>query len=245
MKIGVILAAGKGSRFETTDTNKTAVAFKGKPLIQYGIDLYKGYADETILVTGAYEETVKEVTNSEDVLYVTQEKRLGTGHATRVAVESIEALSLSPKFIFVGYGDHMMKYTKETLDGLERLVSNDSTVMSLVAAEYENPNELAWGRVVRNLEGTVDKVVEQKDASEEERKITELNAGLYCFDYAFLKEAVTKMTLSPVTQEYYLTEMVALAIDAGKIVSALNVPFKNVGIGINTREQLERAETIF
>ena len=225
---GIILAAGKGSRFKHPTKNKTSIEFQGKPLVAYGVELYQQLTDDIIVVTGALEDSVKESLSDYDVSYVHQAERMGTGHATKVVVEHLSQRShhTQPKFMFVGYGDHMMFYNPELATGLLEAVNNQNVAISLVAAQHERPNDLGWGRIVTDSSGAVLKIVEQKDATEDERKITDLNAGFYCFNFDFAKKSIGALTPSPVSGEYYLTDMVQIAIDNGLQVNALRVPFE-------------------
>lgn len=247
MNIGVILAAGKGSRLKSVDKNKTSLMLAGKPLVCYGLELYEKTCSATVVVTGFQSGTVMDCVSpaqSDRVHEAVQQELLGTGDAVKTAVAKIEELGMTPDTVFVGYGDHMMRYTPEIMQEMENLMRDSGAVMCLVAAVMPDPDGLAWGRVLRDERDMVTRIVEQKDATDEERKVTEGNAGFYCFDYAYLKEYVDQISPSPVTGEYYLPDLVSMAVDADKGVAALSVPFEQVGIGINTREQLEEAEAL-
>ncbi|MBP9700044.1 NTP transferase domain-containing protein [Candidatus Woesebacteria bacterium] len=241
---GIILAGGKGTRLKSTDKNKTTLALRGKPLVQYGIDLYRAVTTDIVVVIGAFADSVKATLAGQDVLYATQSEQLGTGHATMVGVEKLIAEHRNPEYVFVGYGDHMMFYTPEMLVTMVAEIESKKAVMCLVVMEYEDPNSLAWGRIIRSSNGDVDDVIEQKDASEEILKLKELNAGFYCFRFNFLKEAITKLKPSPVTGEYYLTDLVKIARQENQRVLSTLIPFEKVGTGINTAEQLQTTESM-
>lgn len=245
MNIGIILAGGEGTRLKIENANKTSIQFNGKPLVRYGVELFQRLADKTLVVVGSKADSVKAAVNDESVLYAVQEQRLGTGHAVQVAVAKLTELGLEPKTILVGYGDHMMFYTEEIITEMLSLHTSHKAAITLVSTEYEDPNALAWGRVIRNEKGNVAEVVEQKDATEEQRAIQELNTGFYCFDYAFLKEALQQLKPSPHSNEYYITDLVKIAVEMHSDVLAFNIPFKFVGIGINTREQLEESQRLY
>lgn len=244
MIIGIILAAGEGSRIKVPDRNKTALEMHGKPLVQYGVDLLASIVDKTVLVVGAKAESVKQSVKGKNLSFVEQTQRLGTGHAVQVAMKLIETMQPEPQEVFVGYGDHMMFYTPKVLQDMLQQHRKNKAVITLVAAEYDKPDELAWGRVLRDADGYVTEVVEQKDATPEQRKVTELNAGLYCFDYAFLKQTINELQVSPVSGEYYLTDLIGLAHQHNRKVVAATVPFEFVGIGINTPQQFEEATAL-
>lgn len=138
-----------------------------------------------------------------------------------------------------------MFYEKETIKKFVEFHKSEKSVVSLISTEFENPDELAWGRIIRDKQNRVINIVEQKDAANAQRKIKEVNAGFYCFDDLFLQENIDKVQKSPVTSEYYLTDLVKIAVSQNNKVSAFKIPFKEVGIGINTPEDLKKSEEMF
>lgn len=240
--IGLILAAGKGTRINSHQSNKVCLPFANRPLIVYAVKLMKAVAQQTVVVVGAFAQSVKQALADYKVIYVTQTQQLGTAHAVKTA---IRALKTKPDLVLVGYGDHMMFYQPETIKKLIKLHLESRAVMSLISCQHENPNELAWGRIIRDKHGRVIDSREQKDATDDEKQITELNAGFYCFDFAFLKANLDKIPLSPISKEYYLNSLVKIASDQGLTVSALHVPFAEVGIGINCEEELVLSEQLY
>lgn len=245
MKVaGIILAGGKGTRINSNKVNKVTLPFLGKPLIKYGVDLFKDVADPIVVVVGAFSHSVKDVLKKDEILYAYQQKRLGTGHATRIGVDALKKTS-HPDMVLVGYGDHMMFYKKETIKKLVKSVSEHRAAISLLTTVHKNPDELAWGRIVRDEHGYIIDSIEQKDANEEQRKITELNPCFYCFDYKFLRKNIKRIKKSQVSGEFYLTELIKIAINQGERIVGLKVPFKEVGIGINKLPELQESQKIF
>jgi UDP-N-acetylglucosamine pyrophosphorylase len=238
MKIGIILAAGKGSRLKVSERNKTALELEGKSLVQYGVELFQATVDQTIVVVGAYADSVQASLKGYPVHFAKQTKRLGTGHALKVALAYIQKNKLAPTQVFVGYGDHMMFYTPEVVKEMEQLHAQKKAAVTLVTVIHDNPDYLAWGRVIRNAAGLVEAIIEQKDATPEQRKITEQNAGFYCFDFEFILRNIKKLRKSVVTGEFYITDLIEFAVKEGQPVVAYQVPFELVGTGINTPEQL-------
>lgn len=243
-KIGIILAAGKGTRLNCVDTNKTALSVQGKPLVWYGATLFAKTMDLTVVVVGAFAESVTQALRDFPVQFVTQQNPNGTGHAAQVALQKIASLGITPKQVYIGYGDHLMFYTPAVITSIGETHAKEQAAVTLVSVEYENPDELAWGRVVRNVSGEITAVIEQKDATPDERKITEENAGFYCCEYSFLTRVIDKLEPSPATGELYLTDIVKLALELDECVVAHQVPFSQVGTGVNTPEQLERTELV-
>jgi bifunctional UDP-N-acetylglucosamine pyrophosphorylase/glucosamine-1-phosphate N-acetyltransferase len=241
MVVGVILAAGKGKRFGAVGRNKTAELYMGKPLVSWGVDLLEKVTEKVVVVVGAYAESVRKavgVRNS--TVFAVQTRRLGTGHALKVAIAEIEKQNWRPEAVVLGYGDHLMKYRLETVEELVRIQSECGAGVVLVTTDYPDPDSLRWGRVIRSKSGEIKGVIEQKDATEDQRKISELNSGLYCFDYEFVKKAVKRLKKSPVSGEYYATDLVGIAGEMGYKAEAVKVNFSQVGYGANTPEELRR-----
>jgi bifunctional UDP-N-acetylglucosamine pyrophosphorylase / glucosamine-1-phosphate N-acetyltransferase len=245
MIVGIILAAGKGTRMNSTEVNKTSLLFNGKPLVQYGIDLYKGIADKTVIVVGSFAESVRKVVQDDSVLFVNQTDMLGTGDAVRVAMQEIIRHKLRPQSVLIGYGDHMMFYSPDTVKKLVESQMKHNAALSLVTADYERTDEMRFGRIVRDEKGFVKAIVEHKDANADERRITEFNPGLYCFDFDFLEKHITKLGKSPVSGEYYLTDLVSVAVKLGMKVVPLQVPFSEIGLGVNTVSELSESQELY
>lgn len=244
MIVGIVLAAGKGTRMQSKDKNKVTVYFLNKPLVVYSVELMEKVADKTVVVIGAYHESVKEVLKNYRVEYAYQKEQLGTAHAVMVAVKKIEKLHWSPKLALVGYGDHSMFYPQQSIQKMISFHKKEKASITLVTVKHRN-DTLHWGFVVRGKNGSILEIVEYKDATEEQKMIQELNAGFYCFDFEFLKEALPKVSPSPVSKEYYLTSLVKIAADQGKKVSSFSLPFSQVGIGVNRWSELEESQRLY
>lgn len=245
MIISVLLAAGKGTRIKSTDRNKVTLPFLNKPLIVYGVELLKGVTDKTIVVIGAYSESVRQVLSGYEVEYATQKDQRGTAHAVSAAMGRIDELNLTPSTVLVCYGDHTMFYKTSTVKAFIEHHKKERADVSLLTTDYPDAMKLAWGRIIRDTKGNVSAIVEQKDASEEERAITEINPGFYLFETAFLRQALRKVTPSPVSGEYYITDIVKIAVQEKKKVIAHKVSFEEVGIGINRMEELDESQKIY
>lgn len=239
----IILAAGKGTRMQSTTENKVTLPFHGKPIIKYAVEVVETVADQIVVVVGAMAESVQKALDSSSVIFAHQAEQLGTGHALQVGFGALA--NPLPECVLVGYGDHMMFYRSERLQELVRFHEKEGAAISLLTATYNDPNSLAWARVLRNERDEVVGLVEQKDATEEQRSITEVNPGLYCMSYDFLQQHLPLLTKSPVTNEYYLTELLEIAAKDRLKIAALTVPFQEVGIGINRPEELEQSQELF
>lgn len=245
MIAGIILAAGKGTRIKSKDRNKVTLPFLNKPLILYAVELFEGIADKVIVVIGAFHESVKQVLRNCRVDYAYQRKRLGTAHATKVGLDALKKLKLSskPSAILVGYADHMMFYTLKTAAGLVDYHKKMKAKVTIVTTDMIDPK--GYGRIIKNKEENVDRIVEEKDANEEQRKIKEINAGLYCFDYGFLIKNIDKVKKSSISKEYYLTDLIFIARNKKEKVAPFKIPFDSVGIGVNKLDELKESQKIY
>lgn len=245
MTIGIILAAGKGTRMKSKEKNKVTLPFLNKPLIIYSVELMNNLAEKTIVVVGAFAKSVKEVLKDKKVIYAYQRKRLGTGHATKIGVEKIISLGLKPKNVLVGYGDHTMFYKIDDIKKLINQHKKEKAVMTLISCNYDNTN-LHWGYIIRDRDGQVIDSIEFKDADEKTKKtVSELNAGFYCFDFEFLKKNLKKIPKSPVSGEYYINSLIKIAANQKMKVIAYQVPFSAVGIGVNRWQELEESQRLY
>jgi bifunctional UDP-N-acetylglucosamine pyrophosphorylase/glucosamine-1-phosphate N-acetyltransferase len=230
-----VLAAGLGTRMRSA-LPKVLHPVLGRPMVEYVLDAAVAATSARPVVvcppsTDAVREAVSAVADT-----VVQVEPRGTGDALRTAVA---VLSDDVDEVLVLSGDVPL-LRPELLASLLEARAMDHAAMSLVVVDAIDPSGL--GRVVRREGGTVDRIVEDKDASEEERRVTEINAGLYAFEAAWLRRRIADLRPSATTGELYLTELVALARDDGRIVAALDVEDDGRLTGINDRAQLARAE---
>jgi bifunctional UDP-N-acetylglucosamine pyrophosphorylase / glucosamine-1-phosphate N-acetyltransferase len=240
----IILAGGNGTRIKSKEINKVALPFLGKPIVLYGVELFEKIASKTVVVIGAFEDSVKEALKDKNIIYVRQEERLGTAHAVKVGISALKD-SPDDELVLVGYGDHLMFYKEETIREFINHHLQNRAVVSFITTKYHDPNYLAWGRIERDSSGNVADIVEQKDATDEQRKIKEVNAGFYCFSLGFLRKHINMVEKSPVSGEYYITDLVKYAVKEKLKVSAVIVRFREVGIGINRQDELEESQKIY
>ncbi len=243
MIAGIILAAGRGTRIKSTTNNKVTIPFLNKPMILYGVEFLSQVASPVVVVVGAFADSVREVLKNYDVIFAQQTDQLGTAHAVAAGLEELDGIADGGSLVLVGYGDHMMFYTIDTANDLISYHKTHQAAIALVTTKVPDPT--GYGRIIRNASGHVEAIVEEKDAAADQKQIREINAGLYCFNYSFLKDNINKIEKSPVTGEYYLTDLVAIANNQGKKVAGLEVEFKNVGIGINRPEELAESQKIY
>ena len=228
----IILAAGKGTRMQSAKP-KVLQTLAGKPLLGHVLTTCHDLAvDKTIVVHGFGGEQVQEHINAHyghlPIDWVAQTEQLGTGHAVKVTLSELPTDGQS----LILYGDVPL-VSAETLDNLQRA---NSEGMSMLTLTVDNPFGL--GRIKRDDTGRIVAIVEQKDASEEERAIQEINSGIYCVDNALLHKYLPKLSNDNAQEEYYLTDIVKMAVADGIVIAAIE-PKDDFEIeGVNNRQQL-------
>lgn len=234
----VILAAGKGTRMKS-DLPKVLHPLLGKPMIDYALTAaQKAAAQRPVLVIGHQSELIESALINRDCDFVYQEEQLGTGHAVLQAKKLLEGKT---DFILVTYGD-MPAVRSSTLKKLiDTQRENSQGPLTMLTVTVEDPR--GFGRVVRDEHGAITAVIEDADATPVQREIRELNAGMYCFDAGWLWNALENLSLSP-QGEYYLTDLIAAAVDDKLIVSSVPADDQGELIGINNRVHLAEAAKI-
>src|SRR6476659_106512 len=233
-----VLAAGKGTR-RLSARAKVLHELLGRPLVCYPVELARALgADPVVAVLGHQRDAVEAALTARfsgaPITVVEQTEQRGTGHAVRLAMPALARME--DGLVLVLYGDVPL-LRRETL---EELIGTARRYGCLALVTATPPDPTGYGRIQRDERGHVIGVVEQKDASPEERAITEINAGIYCGPADFFREAVLGLGTGNAQGEYYLTDVVARA--ARTIgVSAIEAAFSDVS-GINDREQLAAAE---
>ncbi|QZY54743.1 bifunctional UDP-N-acetylglucosamine diphosphorylase/glucosamine-1-phosphate N-acetyltransferase GlmU [Crassaminicella profunda] len=231
----VILAAGAGTRMKS-QIPKVLHKVCGKPMVEHIIDVAEEVnAKKSIVVIGHKAEQVKEAIGHREVVFAIQKEQLGTGHAVMQAENFIEDEGL----VLLLYGDTPL-IKGETLKALINFHIKGDFQGTILTADFENPT--GYGRIVRDHEGNVVKIVEEKDANEKEKSITEINSGMYCYHAKLLKEALKKITNDNQQQEYYITDVIEILRKEGHKVGAFKVEDKADIMGVNSRVQLAWAE---
>jgi bifunctional UDP-N-acetylglucosamine pyrophosphorylase / glucosamine-1-phosphate N-acetyltransferase len=231
----VVLAAGLGTRMKSR-TPKLLHQLCGRPMVAYVVDAGRvATGMRPLVVTSPATAAVREALGA-DVDFALQAEPRGTGDAVAAA---LAALPDDLDEILVLTGDVPLleaSLLSELID--ERRL--DEAAIALIAVDAVEPGDL--GRVVRDDAGAVDRIVERKDATDEELAVSEVNSGLYAFDAAWLRERIGSLRPSPKTGELYLTELVELARRDGRLVVAMTVEDDGRLTGINDRAELAQAE---
>ncbi len=233
--VAVVLAAGLGTRMRSR-VPKVLHELCGRPMIDYVLDAAIAASGSRPLVvySPATDAVRSHVAERADTAL--QDVPRGTGDALRAA---LDALADDVVEVLVLSGDVPLVQA-DLLAALLEARALDHAAIALVSVDAIDPTGL--GRVVRTEGGTVERIVEDKDATDDERQITEINAGLYAIDAAWLRRRIGALRPSAATGELYLTDLVALAREDGRLIAALDVDDDGRLTGINDRAQLARAE---
>ncbi len=233
----IILAGGRGTRIKAKTKNKVAFRLNGEPMILHTYNnLKQAGIGEIIVVVGFQAESVKKALGNK-VKYAVQEEQLGTGHAVNIA---IPYLSPNITTVLTISGDDSAFYPAKLYQDMVKKREEKNCDLLFLTIHKENPEGL--GRIIRDPEGKVLKIVEEKNASEVEKKIQEINTGFYCFDRNFLETYIDKIQTNLVSGEYYLTDMIEIARENNKKIEAFFVADGSIWHGVNTRSDFAQAQ---
>ncbi|MBE7710341.1 MAG: bifunctional N-acetylglucosamine-1-phosphate uridyltransferase/glucosamine-1-phosphate acetyltransferase [Cyanobacteria bacterium SIG32] len=232
----IILAAGKGTRMKS-DLPKVLHEIMAKPLLGYVLDNVKNIADESFVIVGHQAEAVEKFVNQNysNVKTVLQSPQLGTGHAVSMVCPHLVDFD-GEVVILCGDSPLITEKTLRDFVQYHKSINSDITVMSTIV---ENPTN--YGRIIRDIDNSLECIVEEKDASVEQKNIKEVNAGIYCLNWNKIKDAFSQLTTNNAQGEYYLTDI----IEWGKLnklsVNAFILANKEEVYGINSRANLAEA----
>ena len=233
----IILAAGEGTRMKS-EMQKVLHSLCGDTILKRILKTVKSLLPERVIfIIGYQKEEVKEEVKGEGVEFVEQKELLGTGHALLQAEKALDGFSGN---ILVLCGDTPL-LSKETLRKLLLAHKTNDWSATILSASFDNPS--GYGRIKRK-EGGIGKIVEELDASEEERKIREINSGVYLFKKEDLFPSLRQIRRNNKKGEYYLTDAIRILIEGGKRVNSYQTEYPEEVLGINTLEDLEKAKQI-
>jgi UDP-N-acetylglucosamine diphosphorylase/glucosamine-1-phosphate N-acetyltransferase len=232
----LILAAGKGTRMKS-DLAKVLHVLNGKPLLHYSLAAAESAgAEKIVVIIGHQADKIRDDFPGRGCIFVEQKPLLGTGHAVLQA-KNVLADYKGLTVILCGDVPLLKPAT------IKSLVDNHLAAKAVVSVLTTiPPSAQGYGRIVKDDKGNVLKIVEQKDATEEQKKIVEINTGIYCVDTKFLFSALGKVTNDNKQREYYLTDIVEIACREGQKVKSFIASDYIEVMGINTVEELSRAE---
>jgi UDP-N-acetylglucosamine diphosphorylase/glucosamine-1-phosphate N-acetyltransferase len=237
----VIMAAGKGTRMK--DPNRAKVMFEvlGQPMLHNVLELaYALHADRVLTIVGYQRETVEKFLRSEhpNAEVCVQAEQRGTGHAMMQTTKALERFTGD---VVILSGDVPL-LTAESMNNLLVHHRDSNAGATILTAEFEDPS--GYGRIIRNADGSVQKIVEHKDANDAERNIREINSGIYVIDREKLTDGLGHIAPHNVQNEYYLTDIFEYFWKHEWRVSALKAAHPDEIRGINTIEQLAEAEAV-
>jgi bifunctional UDP-N-acetylglucosamine pyrophosphorylase/glucosamine-1-phosphate N-acetyltransferase len=232
----IILAAGKGTRMKS-DLVKVLHPILGLPMLSYTIylSLHHIKAEKTIVVVGHQADQIKERFQTPQINFVLQREQLGTGHAVLQALPLLQGFTGTALILC---GDVPLVKAETLRSFIDTFLGNDSTIAVLTAV-VKDP--YGYGRIIRGPEGWLERIVEEKDASDEESLIREINTGIFCVRSAFLMEGLKEIGKENVQGEYYLPDLVEVARKRDLRCSAHMVANPVEVMGINTRVDLATA----
>jgi UDP-N-acetylglucosamine pyrophosphorylase len=234
----VIMAAGKGTRMNNPDMAKVMYEINDKPIIGYVVDLaHRLGSSRTVVVVGWQKDSVIGYLENTGlpVVCVEQEPQLGTGHAVMQAERALDGFD-GDVLVLSGDVPMLSHDTVRRLIDVHRTSLADATVLTCI---LDNP--AGYGRIIRDREGAVVGIVEEKDATEKQRSIREMNSGIYVFDKAKLFRGLRQITPENEQKEYYLTDILGYVWENSGRVGAVVTTNPMEIQGINTVAQLEQA----
>ncbi len=210
----------------------------GKPLVNYVIDAVRGAGVSDItLVLGHGRAEVEKMLQDTGIKFALQEQQLGTGHALMQARDLVKPADI----MLVLAGDTPLLQA-ETLKNLLEFHRQKQAAATVLSCEFNNPR--GYGRIVRQADGSLARIVEEKDASPQEKALREINSGMYCFQAGTAFEALTRIKANNAQGEYYLTDILEILINDGQKVEIMRIEDETEIYGINNRVQLAYAEKI-
>lgn len=232
----VILAAGKGTRMKS-NLPKVLHEIFGKALVGYVLDSVKHITNENFVIVGHHAEEVEKyvISHYENAKTVLQSPQLGTGHAVSMVCPMLENYSGQ---VLILCGDTPL-ITEDTLKKFVEYHKENKSDITVMSAIFENPAN--YGRIIRDADNSLKCIVEEKDATLEQKAIKEVNAGIYCINWAKVKSAFSQLTSNNAQGEYYLTDIIEWGKKNGLSVNAYIMENNIETFGINSRVQLAEA----
>jgi UDP-N-acetylglucosamine diphosphorylase/glucosamine-1-phosphate N-acetyltransferase len=242
----IILASGKGTRMNS-ELPKVLVSLKNRPMIKYLMDsvqLAKVDSRPLLIVSPNNKDIISQALKEYNLEYIIQKEQLGTGQAVTCAQETISKESPEARNIIVLYGDHPFLKT----ESIQKFSQAQQTAVTIITTKLSNfddwqHNFYNWGRIVRNDQGAVQEIIEFKDASSEEKLITEVNSGFMIFNKDWLFKNIANLENNNIQREYYLTDLIKIACGEGQTVQTINITPEEA-MGINSLEELKIAENL-
>lgn len=233
----VILAAGKGTRMKSSRAKVLHEVFF-QPMVHHVLDaVNKTAVNKSVLIVGHQKEKVLEATKKYTLTPVVQEEQLGTGHAVLVAEKECEGADL----VLILCGDTPL-IKSESLEAMIAQHLGNHADITLMTTRLDNP--FGYGRIIKDGEGNINRIVEQKDASPEEQQVQDINVGIYLVERQFLFDTLKQVGTDNSQGEVYLTDIIALGVDNCKLVQNFLHPVPIDVLGVNSRVELAQAQQV-
>lgn len=239
----VMLAAGKGKRMASA-IPKPLMSVGGKPMINHCLEAVKQtrLVDKPLVVIHPEMQTAIQACLGNEAIYVYQKEQKGTGHAVQMTQQACKNFD----DIMVLYSDHplIQPPTLQKLYEIHQKEKNAITMITIQLPDFAEWREsfLASGRIKRNAGGKIEAIIEYKDASDEEKRITEINPSYFCFRADYLWQNIFELDNHNASGEFYLTDVVKIALEKNESVSTFTIEDAHEALGANTREQLALLE---
>ncbi len=231
----VILAAGKGTRMKS-DMAKVLHPVCGKTMLAYPVETARAMnARKIVVVIGHQADLVRETFGGEGLIFVEQREQLGTAHAI---LQTRGEFLAHEGTVIILCGDVPL-LRPSTVGSLLDLHLSEKATVTVLTTILEDPH--GYGRIVKGADGEVLRIVEERDATDGEKKIREINTGIYCVESGFLYAAVEEIGNDNAQGEYYLTDIIGIAREKGATVRSFVVADPVETMGINTPDDLEKA----
>ena len=232
----VVLAAGLGKRM-CSYRAKALHLLGGNPLIQHVLRTAQTLSPERLVIVVGYQaEEVQQACTGDEVLFALQQEQRGTGDAVRAAEESFAGFTGD---VLILCGDVPL-LTPATLFRLVHCHQDARAVLSLLTVNVDDP--AGYGRISRGENGQIRKIIEDQDASVQEKQIQEINSGIFCVRHNFLFSVLRRLRTNNAQGEYYLTDIVSMAVESGYPVQTILVADPFEVTGVNSRKELARME---
>ncbi|HTZ40574.1 MAG TPA: NTP transferase domain-containing protein [Syntrophales bacterium] len=234
----LILAAGKGTRMKS-ELVKVLHPVDGRPMLDYVLNL-AGHlgSGRIVVIIGHQSDLVEERYKNRGLVFVYQREQLGTGHAV---LQAKDAFAGYRGTILILCGDVPLLQAS-TMNNLMDRHHDSGAAITVLTTLLEDP--FGYGRIIKDKDGNVLGIVEHRDATEEQKKIREINTGIYCAENPFLFEAVSEIGNDNAQKEYYFTDIFAIARRKGVRTASVIAPDPGEVMGINSQEDLARATRI-
>jgi len=231
----LIMAAGLGTRMKSTRA-KVLHKVLLEPMIRHVVQTVNGVGfDNVFVIVGHQKEEVMTVLDDHPISFVAQDEQLGTGHAVLCAENQLQSIGGQ---VMILSGDVPL-ISKESLQQMLAKHQDRKPALTIMTTKLADPAN--YGRIIRNEQGQLLAIVEEKDATAEQKKINEINAGIYCAEVSFLFEALHQVGTDNRQGEVYLTDIVKIAIDMGQRVEIFGGASAEEVLGVNSKAELEAA----